>query len=70
MNLAEFFKKHRYITQAGVATRAGIDYKTLRLEIAGKYSSPQRLVLIEQAIHAMAKELLQVKIEQKNSEHD
>lgn len=55
MNLAEFFKKHPYITQAGVATRAG------------KYSSPQRLVLIEQAIHIMAQELLQVKIDNTNT---
>lgn len=62
MNLEQFFKEHPYLTVTGLSIKSGVSHQSVRLEIAGKYSNPERLKLIEATIHKIGEELLQVKI--------
>lgn len=62
MNLEQFFKEHPYLTVTGIAIKSGISHQSVRLEIAGRYSSPERLRVLEATIHKIGEELQQVKI--------
>lgn len=64
MTVDQFFEEHPYITAAGVSKKSGVSYQGIRLEIAGKYSDPDRIQLLEQAIHKMGQELQAVKLDQ------
>jgi hypothetical protein len=62
MTLDQFLKKHPYLTAMGIANKSGVSYQSIRLEIAGKYSSAERLQAIEAAIHKIGEELQKIKL--------
>jgi hypothetical protein len=64
MHLDQFFKTHTYITQAGVAERAGLTYTTLRQVMFNRNRDPEAFKLIVNTIRQMGQELVDIALEQ------
>ena len=66
-DITGLFEEKNFLNTAIVAERAGINKSLMRQYAAGiKHPSYERVRVIEQVIHALAKELLAVKLVSKN----
>lgn len=65
-DLTAVFDKNEFLNISAVAERAGVNTSLMRQYATGnKYPSPDKVKHIEKALHALGKELLQIKLSTK-----